>query len=219
MRRKASIAAGALTLWLVCLPAQLQLLDETDRNACRAWFVVLADAQFYRPTPDVADCAGLVRHALREAVRAHGSEWLRRWAIPGMPSYPDVRRPPVARDGSLPLFRIPGGGHAEFADARTIIGYNTKQIGRDLDAARPGDLLYFHQESGDAPDHLMVFIGASPFDGSARDWIVYHTGPEGTKAGEMRKVSAANLLRHPAARWRPVAGNPSFVGVFRLTFL
>src|SRR5512133_801770 len=119
MRRKASVAAAVLASWLVCLPAQVRLLDETDRNACRAWFVILADAQFYRPTPDVADRAGLVRHPLREALRAHGAEWLRRWAIPGMPSYPDVRRPPVASDAALPLFRIAGGGHAEFADART----------------------------------------------------------------------------------------------------
>jgi hypothetical protein len=51
--------------------AQVRLTDETDRDAFRSWFTFLADAQFYRPTPDVADCAGLVRHAVREALRAH----------------------------------------------------------------------------------------------------------------------------------------------------
>jgi len=32
--------------------------------AFRSWFVLLADAQFERPTDDVQDCAALVRHAM-----------------------------------------------------------------------------------------------------------------------------------------------------------
>jgi uncharacterized protein len=212
-------AAAGVALWLAGAPAQVNLLDESDRTACRSWLVVLADAQFYRPTPDVTDCTALVRHALREALRAHNAEWLRRWSIPGMPSYPDVRRAPVARDAAWPLLRIDGGRFAEFADARTIVRYNTRPVGRDLRAARPGDLLYFHQDSGAQPDHLMVFVGRSAFESSAGDWIVYHTGPDGKAPGEMRKVRAADLLRHPAARWRPTTQNPNFVGVFRLSFL
>jgi uncharacterized protein len=218
VRRALSVCA-VLALWLAPAPGQVRLLDDTDRNACRSWMVVLADAQFYRPTPDVADCAGLVRHALREALRAHTAEWLRRLSIPGMPTYPDVRRPPAARDGAWPIFRVADDRYAEFADARTIVRYNTRAIGREIAAARPGDLLYFHQESAEAPDHLMVFVGPSAFDASARDWIVYHTGPDGANVGDMRKVRAADLARHPAPRWRPVAGNPVFVGVFRLAFL
>jgi uncharacterized protein len=217
--RAAVAAAAVLTLWLAAVPAQVRFLDDTDRNACRSWMVALADAQFYRPTPDVTDCAGLVRHALREALRPHGTEWLRRMAVPGMPTYADVRHLPVARDGSLPLFCVGHGRYAEFADARTIIRDNARLVGRDLAAARPGDLLYFHQDSGTAPDHLMMFVGPSAFDGSARDWIVYHTGRDGAAAGEMRKVRAADLARHPAARWRPVSENPIFIGVFRLAFL
>jgi len=210
------LAAAIVGLWLAAGPAQVRLLDETDRGACRSWMVVLADAQYYRPTPDVTDCAGLVRHALREALRAHSAEWLRRMSIPGMPTYPDVRRPPAARDGALPLFRIGDGRYAEFADARTIVRHNARLVDRDLAAARPGDLLYFHQDRGSVPDHLMVYVGPSVFDDTARDWIVYHTGPEGSNAGKVRKVRAADLARHPAPRWRPVRENPSFVGVFRL---
>jgi uncharacterized protein len=217
--RIAFALTALVALGLAGVSAQIRLLDETDRNACRAWLVVLADAQFYRPTPDVTDCAGLVRHSLREALRAHTAEWMRRWALPGMPAYPDVRHPPPAQAGSWPLFRIGDSGYAEFADARTIIKYNTRPVGRALSVARPGDLLYFHQEAGASPDHLMVFVGASAFDGSARDWIVYHTGPDGAKAGEMRKVRAIDLAHHPVARWRPVSENAVFVGVFRLAFL
>ena len=121
-----------MALCLAVAPAQVRFLDDTDRNACRSWLVVLADAQFYRPTPDVTDCAGLVRHALREALRPHNAEWLRRWSIPGMPTYPDVRRPPQPRDGALAAVpRRAEDRYAEFADARTIVRYNTRLVGRD----------------------------------------------------------------------------------------
>jgi uncharacterized protein YfaT (DUF1175 family) len=217
--RTSLVAAAGLVVWLTCTPAQIRLLDDTDRNACRAWFIVLADAQFYRPTADVTDCAGLVRHALREALRAHTAEWLRQWAISGMPSYADVREPPPTRDGVWPIFRVDADRYAEFADARTIIRYNARLVGRSLADARPGDLLYFHQQTGATPDHLMMFVGPSVFDATARDWIVYHTGPDGAHTGEVRKVRARDLAKHPAPRWRPVSENPVFVGVFRLAFL
>jgi hypothetical protein len=54
----AIVLAAAIAIGLWC-PAQIRLLDDTDRSACRSWLVVLADAQFYRPTADVTDCAGL----------------------------------------------------------------------------------------------------------------------------------------------------------------
>jgi uncharacterized protein YfaT (DUF1175 family) len=62
------------------IAAQVRLTDASDRAALRAWFVLLADAQFYRHTPDVTDCAALVRHAMREAFRPHTPEWLRQAA-------------------------------------------------------------------------------------------------------------------------------------------
>jgi len=199
--------------------AQFRPADESDRASFRAWFLALADAQFYRPTPDVTDCAGLVRHAAREALRPHSPDWLRRFLLPGMPAYPEVRRRPSAGRDGLALFRVPDGGLAEFADARTIVRYNARALGRDCLAARPGDLLYFHQDGQSAPDHLMIYLGPSVFDRSATDWVVYHTGPEGQHSGEVRKTRLADLLQHPAPRWRPLASNPAFVGVFRLAIL
>ncbi|MGH9163198.1 MAG: DUF1175 family protein [Vicinamibacteraceae bacterium] len=82
--------------------------DAADREAFRAWFVLLADAQFYRPTTDVTDCAGLVRHAAREALRPHGSEWLRRMRLPLTRLYPEIVNRPMALDGMLPIFRVGG---------------------------------------------------------------------------------------------------------------
>ena len=108
---------------------------------------------------------------------------------------------------------------AEFADAATLVRLNARAIGRDVRAARPGDLLYFRQNESRSPDHLMVFVGESQFDSGRGDWIVYHTGPQDDSRGEVRKVSLADLTRHPAPRWRPVAANAAFVGVFRLLML
>ena len=64
----------------------------------------------------------------------------------------------------------------------------------------------------------MVVVGRSAFD-SGDDWVVYHTGPDGSWPGEVRKVPLGVLQRHPTPTWRPLAANPAFVGVFRLALL
>lgn len=199
--------------------AQVRLADESDRAAFRAWFVLLADAQFERPTEDVKDCAALVRHAVREALRAHTPEWARRVGLPFTPQFADVRSAPRAGTDGLPLFLVssdPAPKYAEFADARTLIRLNARSLGRDTRALRPADLLYFRQPGQREPDHLMVFVGRSQFESDGDDWVVYHTGPLDGGPGEVRKVRLSTLMHHPAPRWRPLASNPSFVGVFRL---
>lgn len=210
---------------LVHVSAQVSPRDASDRAALRAWISVIADAQFYRPTPDVVDCAALVRHALREAVRPHTDEWHRRMQFPLAVALPDVTSRPTERDGMLPLFAVTAGRrprYAEFADARTIIALNSVARGRDAAALRPGDLLYFRQDDQRLPDHLMVFVGRSAFAATADDWVVYHTGPSAQRdalpaaPGEVRKARLADLLRHPSPRWRPVESNRAFIGVFRL---
>jgi len=56
--RAAGLAAALA--WVVApLNAQVRLADASDRAAFRSWFVLLADAQFERPAPDVVDCAAL----------------------------------------------------------------------------------------------------------------------------------------------------------------
>jgi hypothetical protein len=199
--------------------AQVRLADEADREAFRSWFTFLADAQFYRPTPDVTDCAGLVRHAVREALRAHTTEWLRVAALPVAAPFPDVRTRPAGRPDGWPLFQVGRGQYAEFADAGALVGLNARPLGRDLGALRPGDLLYFRQDTQASPDHLMVFVGRSQFENHDGDWVVYHTGPIDGGAGEVRKTRLADLTRHPVPRWRPALSNPSFVGIFRLGWL
>lgn len=201
--------------------AQLRLADESDRAAFRGWFVLLTDAAYYRPPAEVTDCAALVRYAMREALRPHTAEWLRVADLPVAAALSDVRSRPEATDGLLPLFRVDGGNGpmAEFADARTLVRWNARLISREASAARPGDLLYYRQLEQRQPDHLMIVVGPSRLDPSADDFIVYHTGPDDRGPGEIRKVRMADLLKHPAPRWRPVPSNRAFIGVFRLVAL
>jgi uncharacterized protein YfaT (DUF1175 family) len=202
--------------------AQVRLTDASDRTAFRSWFTLLADLQFDQPAAEVTDCAALVRFAYREALRAHTPEWTRRLALPFTPTFPDVRSGPKPTANGWPLFRIaPGdpGRFAEFADARTLVALNSRPLGRDIAALESGDLLYFRQPGQSQPDHLMVFVGRSLFDREHDDWVVYHTGPSDEDPGEVRKVRLADLLQHPAPRWRPLPSNQQFVGVFRLAIL
>jgi uncharacterized protein len=214
------LVAGGVAAAMAAPAAQLRLPDDADRAAFRGWFVFLADAAFYRAVPEVTDCAGLIRFAARESLRAHTPEWLRTAQLPLDPGLPDVHERPSGAPGHFPLFRVssdPKAPLAEFADARTIIRYNARLVARDVGALRPGDLLYFQQPSQKEPDHLMIYIGPSRFDPSATDFLVYHTGPaDNGGPGEMRKVRLADLLKHPSPRWRPLASNERFVGVFRL---
>lgn len=223
LRQSAAVVAVALATVFAAGPsAQVRLADESDRAAFRSWFVLLADAQFERRTADVIDCAALVRHAVREALRAHTPEWVRRSGLPFTPQFAEIRSAPRAASDGLRLFRVSAGAspkYAEFADAKTLIALNSRPLGRDTRALRAGDLLYFRQPTQRDPDHLMVFVGRSYFDPEGDDWVVYHTGPIDGGPGEVRKVRLSTLVQHPAPRWRPVAANSNFVGIFRLGML
>ena len=212
---------GLVGLLGVGLNAQVRLADESDRAAFRGWFVLLADAAFYHPPAEVSDCAALVRYAMREALRPHTAEWLRLARLPVAPALPDVTSRPVAMNGRLPLFRVAAdaGALAEFADARSLVRWNTQFISRHVADARPGDLLYYRQLSQRQPDHLMIVVGPSRLDSTADDFLVYHTGPDDRGPGEIRKVRIADLQQHPAPRWRPIPSNGVFIGVFRLVAL
>ena len=98
------VAVGLLVT--VSVRAQVRLEDESDRAAFRSWFVLLADAQFENPAPEITDCAALIRFAFREALRAHTPEWRRRVGLPFAPHFPDVRSAPRADSQHWPLFRV-----------------------------------------------------------------------------------------------------------------
>lgn len=218
------------------LPDRAELRTFGDRENFRRWFTGLAEAQFYAPSAEwnaaQRDCAGLVRFAWREALRAHDRAWFQRMGAGYEPLAPEVRAYTLER-GPLgeKLFRnAPGafdegdladGTFSEYADARTLKEFNSEFVGRAARAAEPGDLLFFRQPWAQKyPFHVMLFLGAARVDaGGASDWAVYHTGASPAASGEVRKVRLSVLERHPDPRWRPLAANRNFLGFYRLKIL
>ena len=217
-------------------PDFLRLHDPADRLAFRRWFTLLAEAQYYRgknAVPEVDDCGALLRFAYREALRSHDAEWAHAMALPAPSSAADIRQyrypyTPLGsalfrvREGSFAADDLHDGAFAEFADASTLLRSNTFSVGRNLGRARPGDLLFFRQENAGAshmPFHAMILLGRSQIDPGSEQFVVYHTGPNGSSSGEIKRLSLAELLNYPDPRWRPVASNPGFLGVYRWNIL
>jgi len=218
------------------IPDAAELQSFMDRENFRRWFTLIAEAQFYQLSEqwnaEQRDCAGLVRFALREALRRHDRAWLQKMG----PSYtaiaPDVRRYTLEQGplgeklfrtafGSYKEGELANGTFSEFADARTLKSFNAKFIGRDRRAAEPGDLLFFYQPWVQKfPYHVMIFLGDAKLGGNqSTDWMVYHTGSSATDEGTVKKVELSVLDRHPNKRWRPVESNSNFLGFYRLKIL
>jgi hypothetical protein len=214
-------------------PDFLRLHDAADRAAFRRWFTLLAEAQYYRGLKlpaEIDDCAALLRFSYREALRRHDSAWASAMALPAAPQSGGVRQyeyphTPVAatifrvREGSFVSRDLSAGAFAEFADAKTLSRDNIHIVGRNLSRALPGDVLFFRQSEDHTSYHAMIFIGRSQVEPGPEQYVVYHTGPEGKSAGEMRRLTVSELMNFPDARWRPVAANPAFLGVFRWNIL
>lgn len=218
------------------IPDPLELRTFNDRESFRKWFTAIAEEQFYEPSrewnEDQRDCAGLVRFAWREALRAHDRAWLLRMGEAYDAVAPDVRAYTLERSpaggkifrtatGSFDESNLADGTFSEFADARTLKDFNSRFVSRDRAQARPGDLLFFHQPWVQKyPYHVMIFLGRARTDPEgADDWVVYHTGSSPQDAGEVRKVRLSVLERHPDPRWRPVLSNRNFLGFYRLRIL
>lgn len=211
-------------------PDFLRLNSVGDRQAFRRWFVEIAAHQAAagaRPPQEINDCAALLRYAYREAMRRHDAAWtaamgfgaafpdIEKYQYPYTPLGPRLFR---IREGRFQPADLDDGTFAEFADAKTLLAANLHFVGRDVLRALPGDLIFYRQLEQRSPFHSMIYLGReSPAPGEA--WVVYHTGPDGSWPGEIRRVSLSSLLQHPDARWRPVRGNSNFLGVYRWNIL
>ena len=213
-------------------PDFLRLVNSADRRAFRGWFTLLAESQYYshKLPAEIDDCAALVRFSYREALRQHDSVWLSAMALPLAPHSGEVRQyhyphTPLGaaifrvQDGSFAVSDLSDGAFAEFADAKTLWRDNTYTVGRDLSRARPGDLLFFRQSGDHTTYHAMIFLGASQIEPGPKQYVVYDTGPQGKSPGEIRRLTVSDLMNFPDARWRPVASNPAFLGVYRWNIL
>lgn len=218
------------------LPDVAELRTFQDRDSFRRWFNSIAEMQFYllsdQWNAEQRDCAGLVRFAMREALRRHDRIWFQKMA-PGYDTVaPDVigfdlDKNPLGEKifrtdfGAFQESDVRNGRLSEFADGRTLKNFNSTFVSRDRRAAQPGDLLFFYQPWVQKfPYHVMIFIGVPHVaPNGAGDWVVYHTGASPTDKGTVKKVELSVLDRHPDPRWRPVEGNRNFLGFYRLKII
>jgi uncharacterized protein len=216
-------------------PDFLRLDDPADRDAFRRWFTLLAEVEAAQPTgklpAEINDCAGLIRFAYREALRTHDQTWMAQQGLQSVPAIASVEKYqyPFTPLGAL-LWRVqPGsfdpsdltdGSFAQFADAKTLKNLNMHFIGKDLGQARPGDILFYRQSQQNSPYHSMIFAGRSQLQPELPEPIViYHTGAIGKSKGEIRVLRISELTNFPAPRWRPLAGNSNFLGIYRWNIL
>jgi uncharacterized protein YfaT (DUF1175 family) len=210
-------------------PDFLRLTDPADQAAFRRWFTLIAEYQTVRPRAEVpseiADCASLLRYSYREALKRHDESWfqtsgievpalpgeIREWSYPHTPLGTALFR---VRPGEFQPADLSNGAFAQFADAKTLVERNAYFVGRDVRAALPGDLLFYRQFGQSSPWHSMIVVRSA----SATE-VVYDTGPDHGQPGELRRVLLAELLDHPEPRWRPLPGNPNFLGVYRWNIL
>jgi uncharacterized protein YfaT (DUF1175 family) len=210
-------------------PDFLRLTDPVDQAAFRQWFTAIADFQAIRPRQEVpaeiTDCASLLRFAYREALKRHDDSWfaatgievaalpgeIHAWRYPETPLGAGLFR---IRPGSFEPADASNGTFAQFADAKTLVERNAFFVSRDAREAKPGDLLFYRQFGQSSPWHSMI---VTQIGGQAA--VVYDTGTNHGKAGELRRVTLAELLNHPQPQWRPVASNPNFLGVYRWNIL
>jgi len=210
-------------------PDFLRLTDPADQAAFRRWFTLIAEYQAIRPPaevpPEIADCASLLRYSYREALKRHDESWfqtseieveaspgeIRAWSYPHTPLGPALFR---VRPGTFQPGDVSNGAFAQFADAKTLVERNAYFVSRDVRAALPGDLLFYRQFGQSSPWHSMIVVRS----GSGGE-VVYDTGPDHGQRGELRRVLLSELLDHPEPQWRPLAGNPNFLGVYRWNIL
>ena len=215
-------------------PDFLRLDDERDRTAFRHWFAWLAEAQYFQApaarAAEITDCAALVRYAYREALHVHDSAWANDEKLPALPAFDSVTKyqypfTPLeaalfrTRPGPFRREDMADGAFLQFADAKTLWLYNSHIVSRDMGRALPGDLLLFRQESEHAIYHSMIFLGESQLRPDGHRYVLYHTGPTGKDAGEMRRLTVDELMRFPQPEWRPIDENENFLGVARWNIL
>ena len=216
-------------------PDFLRLEDDRDQQVFRRWMTDLAELQYFIPAglrpPEIIDCSSLVRYSYREALRNHDAAWVLAAKLPFIEanvsikkySYPHTLLGPKlfrTREGNYHTSDLNDGTFAEFADAKTLQRFNTFLVSRDVHRAQPGDILFYRRKTPNGISyHSMIFIGRSRLKPDAEIYVVYHTGPDGSSDGTIRRITLSQLLHFPEPQWQPIAANETFLGVYRWNIL
>src|SRR5207248_6733542 len=122
------------------VPDVAELRTFQDRDNFRQWFTDVAEMQFYQLSDqwksEQRDCAGLVRFAIREALRNHDRAWFQKMGANYETVAPDVAgfdldHNPLGERifrtdfGSFHESDLRDGRFSEFADGRTLKNFNT----------------------------------------------------------------------------------------------
>jgi uncharacterized protein YfaT (DUF1175 family) len=219
--RKGEVRPSPLLLALAATALTAATLTPTldtdhDRQAFQSWFTWLAEAQYFQPESarpkEIEDCAALIRYAYREALRQHNSAWANASGLPEFPNFPDIEKYTWPHTPTGPnLFQTQTGTYRQFADAQTLWRNNTYRIGRNINRAQPGDLLFFRRG---ANFHSMIYLGESKIKPDGHKYLLYHTG-----SGEIRRPTVEELMRFPQPEFRPEPTNPAFLGISRWNIL
>jgi uncharacterized protein YfaT (DUF1175 family) len=193
------------------LPAEddgVMLSREQERNF-RAWMVRIMQEQIRQglsPRWVQHDCAGFVRYAVAESLRAHDQRWLKANGLSAEQLPAELHLSP-AQETLRHAWRRMDGSKGAYVSAIGLVQGNSRYVAKDFNLAQPGDLLFFDQ--GDE-QHLMVWMNGR---------VIYHTGTVTAQDNGLRAISVSQLLQWKDTRWRPVQDNPNFIGVYRLAFL
>ncbi|MFH1726060.1 MAG: DUF1175 family protein [Elusimicrobiota bacterium] len=178
--------------------------------AFRGWFIRIVQEQFRQgPSPrwTQRDCAGLVRFAAAEALKDHDERWLKANGVSNRYLPPEVGVGGARKEAVAGWKQVGSRERGAYASAIAIVQENSAFVSKDVNQARPGDLLFFDQGED---QHLMIWMG---------HYIAYHTGRESEKETGLRSVRVSEMMKWKDTRWRPVIDNPNFVGVYRFSFL
>ena len=185
-------------------------LTAAQTQAFRHWVQLIVQQQLNRgPTPrwQQRDCAGLVRFASAEALREHDTAWLKANGFLGKKVPPELSLSAIQLAELRHAWLRADGSQGAFVSALELVQNNTQLVGRDMAQVQVADLLLFDQ--GQA-QHLMVWMG---------QYMAYHTGTVTAKDNGLRAYPLSKLMSWQDTRWQPHAGNPNFLGIFRLYFL
>jgi uncharacterized protein YfaT (DUF1175 family) len=204
-----NLTSGANGFGVHDLSSKLRL-TASQSQAFRSWLQLIVHQQLNRgPTPrwQQHDCAGLVRFASAEALRTHDNVWLKANGFLGKKLPPELNLSAEQLSELRHAWLRADGSQGAFVSALELVQNNTQPIGRDMAQAEIADILLFDQ--GQA-QHLMIWMG---------QYLAYHTGTVTPDDNGLRAYPLASLMSWKDTRWQPHAGNPNFIGIFRLFFL